>query len=261
MTAPSTMMPKSMAPMLSRFALIPRTRRYANEAASDSGITVATMSDARTDSVNANRTRVTRSAPSIKVVKDGLERRIDEDRAVVERGYLHSFRQNVPSDLVQALAEQRQHHRRVLAAPHEHDALHGVVLVSPRDHSLPRLVPLAHLGHVADEHGNALVLLHHGLRDVVDAREDPDAANDEHLAAALDVAAGRVAAGLGDGGKDVVQRDAERRQTHRIGLDVDLLHEPAVGHDVGDARRRGGARGAPPSLAASGASSDRRRRP
>ncbi len=47
MTAPSTMMPKSMAPSDSRFAGMPRMRRPMNVASSDSGIISATMPAAR----------------------------------------------------------------------------------------------------------------------------------------------------------------------------------------------------------------------
>ena len=47
MTAPSTMMPKSMAPSESRLAGMPRNRRPMKVASSDSGMITATMPAAR----------------------------------------------------------------------------------------------------------------------------------------------------------------------------------------------------------------------
>jgi len=71
-TAPSTMMPKSTAPIDSRLADMPRTYRYANDAASESGIAVATISAARKDSMKASNTAMTSSAPSSRFLKTVL---------------------------------------------------------------------------------------------------------------------------------------------------------------------------------------------
>ena len=64
MTAPSTMIPKSMAPSDSRLAGMPRTRRPMKVASSASGITTATIPAARPLRRNTYSTSVTRTAPS-----------------------------------------------------------------------------------------------------------------------------------------------------------------------------------------------------
>ena len=51
-----------------------------------------------------------------------------------------AVRQRVRVQLLQALAQRGEHDRRVLAAPHEHDALDGVVVVAARDDALARRV-------------------------------------------------------------------------------------------------------------------------
>ncbi len=174
--------------------------------------------------------------PLHQIVKHGMEGRIDEDRAVVKWRDPDPAGQEVGVQLVDALAKQRQDLRGVLAASHEHDSFDRVVVVVASDDALPRRVPLVHLSDVADEHRDALVLGHPRFRDVVDRREDAHAANDEQLAPALDVASRSIAARLSDGREHVVQGDAERRQTHRIRLHVDLLDEAPVGHDIRNAR-------------------------
>ncbi len=69
-TAPSTMMPKSMAPRLSRFALIVALapcRVTANSI--ESGITSATMSAARRFPSSSSSTATTSAAPSNRLVR------------------------------------------------------------------------------------------------------------------------------------------------------------------------------------------------
>ncbi len=66
-TAPSTMMPKSMAPRLSRLAGTPMTFRPMKVASSDSGITTTTARLARRLDRNRYSTSETSSAPSTRL--------------------------------------------------------------------------------------------------------------------------------------------------------------------------------------------------
>ena len=66
-TAPSTMMPKSIAPRLSRLAGMPTSVSPRKVASSDSGITAATMAAARRFCKNKNSTSITSSAPSVRL--------------------------------------------------------------------------------------------------------------------------------------------------------------------------------------------------
>jgi len=68
-TAPSTMMPKSMAPRESRFAGIPRQVRPIKVASRESGIIKATMNAARKLPRKSRSTNVTSIAPSARFLK------------------------------------------------------------------------------------------------------------------------------------------------------------------------------------------------
>ena len=74
---------------------------------------------------------------------------------------------------------------------------------------------------------------HPHLLDVGELLEDTQAADHEHLGAALDVAAGGVGAGLPEGGEDVRQAHAEGGHPSRVRLHVDLAQEPSVRDHVG----------------------------
>lgn len=67
-TAPSTMMPKSMAPSDRRLAGIPMTDKPRNVPSKASGMMAATMAAARRFFRNRYSTTVTSSAPSIRLV-------------------------------------------------------------------------------------------------------------------------------------------------------------------------------------------------
>ena len=66
-SVPSTMMPKSSAPRLSRFAGMPVKCMQTNANSSDSGIVIAVSSAARTLPRNRNSTATTMTSPSSSV--------------------------------------------------------------------------------------------------------------------------------------------------------------------------------------------------
>jgi len=69
MTAPSTMMPKSIAPRESKLAGMPRQVRPIKVANSDSGMMTATMAAARKLPRKSSSTKVTSIAPSARFLK------------------------------------------------------------------------------------------------------------------------------------------------------------------------------------------------
>ena len=66
-TAPSMMMPKSMAPMLSKLALIPFSRRQIKAKSSASGMTMLTVSVVRQSAINSSTITVTSTMPSMRL--------------------------------------------------------------------------------------------------------------------------------------------------------------------------------------------------
>ena len=91
------------------------------------------------------------------------------------------------------------------------------------------------LGHVAQLDWASLVEADANVLEIVDAAENSEAADHEHLRAAFDVAAGGVGAGLFQSVEDIIQIDAQIHHFTDVGLDVDLAHQAAVRDDVGDA--------------------------
>ncbi len=67
MTAPSTMIPKSMAPRLMRFAHTPKMRIMMNAKSSDSGMTDAVMMPPRRLPMMSTSTKTTMRAPSMRL--------------------------------------------------------------------------------------------------------------------------------------------------------------------------------------------------
>ena len=89
---------------------------------------------------------------------------------------------------------------------------------------------------VANSDGDAGVIADAHLVDVGQLGEGTDAANDEHLLAALDRTTRCVSAGLIEAAEDIVEYDAELSHLGRVGLDVDLLFQTTIAGDVCDAR-------------------------
>ncbi len=90
---------------------------------------------------------------------------------------------------------------------------------------------------VAHQHRHAVALRHHDLADVVGRSQQPDAAHDVLLFAALDVAAAGVGVAATQRGEDLLHRDAERSHLHHVEVHLVLFDEAAEADDVGDARR------------------------
>ena len=93
-TAPSTMMPKSIAPSDSRFAGMPRIVRPMKVASSDSGITTATIAAARRLPRKTIQHQRHQQRAFEQVREHGVQRRVDQPGAVVERHDLHALRQH-----------------------------------------------------------------------------------------------------------------------------------------------------------------------
>ncbi len=139
-TAPSTIMPKSIAPIDSRFAGMCAQSRQMNENSSAKGIVTATMSAVRT--LNRNRPRIDEHEQHAaqQVALDRLRRLLDQLGAVVVRDDLHVGRQDVLFSVVGELLDLLQDHLRLLADAHEDDAFDRVVLLHVAELAEPRRV-------------------------------------------------------------------------------------------------------------------------
>ncbi|MPM36636.1 hypothetical protein SDC9_83235 [bioreactor metagenome] len=162
------------------------------------------------------------------------QRMADQIGAVIVGGHVHAFRQAaLLVELFHLGVDVVQHHRRVLAALEQHNALHHVVVLILPHRTLARRVRLHHARHVANGHGRAAAHGNHHLVDFLRRMQQADAAHDQRLLAAAHQAAAHIAVGLGQRIAHVVQRQPQRIQLLGIDLDVELLHKAADAHHVG----------------------------
>ena len=132
MTEESTMMPKSTAPMDSRFADLPRKNSIEKANNSASGMLMATMMAVRMLLTNMNRITTTSSTPDQQVFRHGLGGDVEQIRAVVIGLDLHAGQPPAGCGVVEFLdflLDVLQGGQGVLVLAHQHDALHHVVLV------------------------------------------------------------------------------------------------------------------------------------
>jgi hypothetical protein len=169
------------------------------------------------------------------VVAHGVQRRAHQLGAIVERIDRRLVVGEALVHLLDRRPEARQHRRRVLVAPHEHDALDRVVVGAPAHHTLPRSPPFLDGRHVLQQHRRAVVGGDAYGAQVVERLEEPLAADDELLGASLEHAAAGVHRAGADRLLQVGQREAVACEAERIGHDVNLTHQPTVADDVGDA--------------------------
>jgi hypothetical protein len=147
----------------------------------ESGITEATINDARTLRRNRKSTAMTSSPPSIRFLASCCGAR-NQLGLVVERRDLHVRRQAL-ADLVQPRAHIADHAAGVGALELEHHPADDFALAVLRDRALPRERAHLDVGHVAHEHRHPAAHGDDHLPDLGERLGPPHAAQGEALAA------------------------------------------------------------------------------
>ncbi len=116
------------------------------------------------------------------VLKHGAGGDADEFRAVVDRFDVHAGGQDSRAvDLGDFGFDGADRRHALLAAVHEDDSLHDVVVVVlPRD-AEPRFVADGNARHVAQQHGRSVVRSENRVADVVHGPDEAKSANDRRL--------------------------------------------------------------------------------
>ena len=116
--------------------------------------------------------------PHQHVVQHRVSGQMDQLRAVIDLFHVHAGRQDAGVvDLLHQRLDALDGRQAFGAAPHQHDALHDVVVVIlPRD-AEPRLVAHGDCRHVAHQHRRAVIGGQHGVGDVIGRVDQPDAAH------------------------------------------------------------------------------------
>ena len=121
MTAPSTMMPKSIAPSDSRLAGMPRMRQAEERGQQRQRDDQRRRCRRRAGCRGTVQHERHEQRAFEQVVEHRVQRRVDQPGAVVERHDLHALRQDRRVELRRP-PSRLQHLGRVLALAHEHDA-------------------------------------------------------------------------------------------------------------------------------------------
>ena len=118
------------------------------------------------------------------------------------------------------LLDPQNGRRAFLAAAHQHDALHDVVVLIETGNAEPRLLADRHGGDVLDQNGVAAALRHHGVGEIVDRTDQADAAHHGGLAADVDGIAADIDVGIADRLQQLRQRQAIGDQLVEIDLQL-----------------------------------------
>src|SRR6267378_2671858 len=153
------------------------------------------------------------------VVQHGRGGDVDQVLAVVDALDPYPRRQDAGVvDRAHQRFDPRDGRRALLAAPHQHDALHDVVVLIEAGDAEPRLLADSHRGDILDQHGIAAALRHHGAGEIVDRADQADAAHDSGLRADVDGIAADIDVGIADGLQQLRQRQAVGDQFVEIDL-------------------------------------------
>ena len=157
--------------------------------------------------------------------------------AVVVRLDGHAGREQVVlADLLDLVVHPGQRLERVAAVAHQHDALHHVGLDVLAHDAEARSGAFPHLGQVAHAHRHALLLGDDDLSHVLERLDETDAAHVERLFAQREPLAAHVLVGVGDAGRELLERETVPLEPHGIDVDVDLAGLAAEADNVDDAR-------------------------
>ena len=164
-------------------------------------------------------------------MSDGL---LDQLRPVVERDE-PDVRRETRLDLRDAGLDRVDDLFRVHAATGDHDTADRLLrAVDERGH--PKRVAEVHVRHLLDVDRHAARGADDDLLDVVDGRNQPDAAHDQPGAVRIQHVAADIQVAVADRGDHRAERQVVRPQTIRVDVDLVLLDMTADRRDFGDAR-------------------------
>ena len=153
----STIMPKSMAPRLSRLAAMPKRSMPEKANSIDSGMASATISAARRLPRNRNSTATTSSPPSNRLLAHRVDDVVDQLGAVVDRSRPSTFGGSVA--LISSSLSFSAQVTSWLFSPMSMKPRPSTTSPLPSAVTAPRRIswPICHVGHVADADRHAVL--------------------------------------------------------------------------------------------------------
>ena len=173
------------------------------------------------------------------VVQHGVGGDVHQRAAIVDALDVHARRQDVAVvDLVDFGQHAAQGRHGLRAAPHQHDALHDVVVVVLTGDAEPRLVAHRDVGHVGDQNRGPVADREHGVADVVHRPDLADTAHDRRLRADVHGIGADIDVGVVQSVQHLLERKPVGQQPVEIDGDVVGLGLAAPAGDVDDAGDR-----------------------
>ena len=164
----------------------------------------------------------------------GLDRRLDQRRAVVDRDNLGT-RRKAAFDGVEAVLGIVDHGQRVGSEPLQHDAACDLAFAIQLGDAAPLVRHEFHSRDVAELERHAVLAFQDDVLDIRNALQVAAAADHELELGQLDRAAASVGIAGADGIGHIVERDTLGFEPRWIDDDRILLDEAADARDLGDA--------------------------
>ncbi len=196
--APSTMMPKSMAPSDSRLAEIPLWYIRMKATTIANGTVMPTINALRGLPRKRMRTMSTRPMPDEHRALDLVDRCVDQVRAVEIGHDLNVVGLQLRVEFGDLGMHAFQNARRIFVAQQQHGSLDDVVLVVLADDAMALLVAELELAEIAHQDRRAVVLGDDDVAEIVERLHEADAADHVAELAAIE----HAAAGIGVVGAD-----------------------------------------------------------
>ena len=173
-SVPSMMIPKSIAPIESKLAGIPRPCRKIKENSKLSGIVSATITAARTLTRKNINTISTSAMPQQQVVLHRIDGQPHQIAAVVIRDALSRPAAGCRAfSSLGLLFHSLQHVLRLLAAEHQNDAFHRVIRLIETEFAQSRRVTDRHVPDIADAHRHAIVVADDDVANILGLDHQP----------------------------------------------------------------------------------------
>ena len=171
-------------------------------------------------------------------VRDGLYRRMNQGRAIVEGFDLDAGRQLPGVEVLNLSSNLLKDIERLVSSLEQNDAFDDIVAVIDAD--LPQSNPRPHcdIPQSPDEYRCPVFFRHHHVFDIGDPVDEAQSTNVVVLRADGQIAASDIGIAIGQGGHDLRQIDAVADQSSRIDIDVIFFGRPPErGHvdDTGNA--------------------------
>ena len=170
------------------------------------------------------------------IFKDRVQGRADQPGAVIVRNDFDAFGQNGGVQHFNLGLERLEHHGRIVAFVHVHDAENNVVVLVLSGDALDRQIAEGDIRDVFDQNRRAIVGGDDDVLDFIGGVKHADAANEVLLRTLRDFAAADIGVAAAQRGVKLLQCDAVIAHLGQIGIHLIRFHQPAKRVNVRHAR-------------------------